>query len=96
MSEKLGVLCAPLVDASSEEVIVTASTTVNLHQLMATFYKPTGIRTKILADELTFPSDIYAVQSQLRIHELDPAEHLIRVKSRDGRFLEEDDIVAND
>lgn len=93
LSEKLGEMIAPLVGAAANEVIVTGSTTVNLHQLVATFYKPEGTRTKILADELTFPSDIYALQSQLRIHGFDPDTHLIRVKSRDGRFLEEEDII---
>jgi kynureninase len=93
LSEKLGEMMAPLVGGSANEVIVTGSTTVNLHQLVATFYKPEGTRTKILADELTFPSDIYALQSQLRIHGFDPDTHLIRVKSRDGRFLEEEDII---
>ncbi|WP_307290910.1 kynureninase [Bacillus sp. SORGH_AS_0510] len=93
MAEELGKSLAPLVGGSPEEVIVTGSTTVNLHQLVSTFYKPEGIRTKILADELTFPSDIYALQSQLRNHGYDPDTHLIRVKSRDGRFLEEDDII---
>lgn len=93
LSEKLGELTAPLVGAAPEEVIVSGSTTVNLHQLVATFYKPEGKRTKILADELNFPSDIYALQSQLRIHGYDPDTHLIRVKSRDGRFLDEDDII---
>ncbi|MEH7505189.1 kynureninase [Neobacillus drentensis] len=93
LSEKLGDMMAPLVGALANEVIVTGSTTVNLHQLVATFYKPEGKRTKILADELTFPSDIYALQSQLRIHGFDPETHLIRVKSRDGRFLEEEDII---
>lgn len=94
MAEELGKKLAPLVGGSPEEVIVTGSTTVNLHQLVSTFYKPEGIRSKILADELTFPSDIYALQSQLRIHGYDPNQHLIRVKSRDGRFLEEEDIIA--
>ncbi|MFE4893769.1 kynureninase [Peribacillus butanolivorans] len=93
MAEKLGAKIAQLVGASPEEVIVTGSTTVNLHQLVATFYKPEGIRTKILADELTFPTDIYALQSQLCTHGYDPETDLIRVKSRDGRFLEEDDII---
>lgn len=93
LSERLGEMMAPLVGASSDEVIVTGSTTVNLHQLVATFYKPEGKKSKILADELTFPSDIYALQSQLRIHGFDPDTHLIRVKSRDGRFLEEEDII---
>lgn len=93
LSEKLGELTAPLVGALPEEVIVSGSTTVNLHQLVSTFYKPEGKRTKILADELNFPSDIYALQSQLRIHGYDPDSHLVRVKSRDGRFLDEDDII---
>jgi kynureninase len=93
LSEKLGKLTAPLVGALPEEVIVSGSTTVNLHQLVATFYKPEGKRTKILADELNFPSDIYALQSQLRMHGYDPETHLIRVKSKDGRFLDEDDII---
>ncbi|MEC1523618.1 kynureninase [Neobacillus niacini] len=93
LSEKLGEMMAPLVGASSDEVIVTGSTTVNLHQLVATFYHPVGEKSKILADELTFPSDIYALQSQLRIHGFEPDTHLIRVKSRDGRFLDEEDII---
>ncbi|MEH7493295.1 kynureninase [Neobacillus niacini] len=93
LSERLGEMMAPLVGAEADEVIVTGSTTVNLHQLVATFYKPAGKRSKILADELTFPSDIYALQSQLRIHGFDPDTHLIRIKSQDGRFLEEEDII---
>ena len=93
LSENLGRMMAPLVGASADEVIVTGSTTVNLHQLVATFYKPEGKKSKILADELTFPSDIYAIQSQLSIHGFDPNTHLITVKSRDGRFLEEEDII---
>jgi kynureninase len=94
MTEELGRMSAPLVGALPEEVLVTASTTVNLHQLVATFYRPEGKRTKIVADELNFPSDIYALQSQLRLRGLDPDEHLIRVKSRDGRFIEEEDVIA--
>lgn len=93
LSERLAELLAPLVGASIEEVIVTGSTTVNLHQLVATFYQPQGKRTKILADELNFPTDIYALKSQLRIHGYDPDQHLIRVKSRDGRMIEEEDII---
>ncbi|GHI01064.1 kynureninase [Neobacillus kokaensis] len=93
LSERLAELLAPLVGASAEEVIVTGSTTVNLHQLVATFYQPQGKRTKILADELNFPTDIYALKSQLHIHGYDPDEHLIRAKSRDGRVIEEEDII---
>jgi kynureninase len=93
LSEKLGEKIAPLIGASPTEVIVTGSTTVNLHQLVATFYKPKGRKTKILADELTFPTDLYALHSQLRTQGYDPDEHLICVKSRDGRMIEEEDII---
>ena len=94
LSEKLGEMCAPLVGALGNEVIVSGSTSSNIHQLVATFYKPEGKRTKILADELTFPSDIYALQSQLKLKGYDPDEHLIRVKSRDGKLIQEEDIIA--
>ncbi|WP_018758022.1 kynureninase [Paenibacillus terrigena] len=94
LSEKLAALSAPLVGGSEDEIILTGSTTTNLHQLVATFYKPEGVRTKIMADELNFPSDIYALQSQLQLHGYDPSQHLIQVKSRDRRTIEEDDIVA--
>lgn len=93
LAEKLAEMSAPLVGASTDEVIVSGSTTVNLHQLVATFFKPTGSRTKILADELNFPSDIYALKSQLASRGLDPDVHLIQVKSRDGRIIEENDII---
>jgi kynureninase len=92
-SEKLGSKTAPLVGANKEEVIVTGSITTNLHQLLATFYQPEGNRTKILADELTFPSDIYAIQSQLELKGYGHEEHLVQVKSRDGYTLLEEDII---
>ena len=92
-SEKLGNLCASLVGAKPEEVIMTGSTTSNLHQLLATFYKPTKGRTKILADELNFPSDLYAIKSQISLRGLDPSEHLILVKSLDGHTLIEDNLI---
>ncbi|WP_396654035.1 kynureninase [Mechercharimyces sp. CAU 1602] len=93
MAETLGAKVAPLIGALPDEVIVTGSTTINIHQLVATFYRPEGKRTKILADTLTFPSDIYALQSQLRIHGFDPDEHLLQVLSRDGKMIEEEDII---
>lgn len=92
-AEELGALQAPLVGALPREVVVTGTTTINLHALAATFYQPSGRRTKILADALNFPSDIYALQSLLQLHGLDPQEHLILVPSRDGRTLQEDDLI---
>ncbi|ANB55748.1 kynureninase [Anoxybacillus sp. B7M1] len=93
LSEALGERMAYLVGCKPEEVVVTGSTTVNLHQLVATFYQPTATRTKILADELTFPSDIYALKSQLKLKGYDPKEHLVLVKSRDGKTIEEADLI---
>jgi kynureninase len=61
---------------------------------VATFYQPTERRARILADELNFPSDLYALASQLRLRGYDPEQDLILVPSRDGRTLEEDDLIA--
>ncbi|MBO7744314.1 kynureninase [Paenibacillus sp. MWE-103] len=93
LSERLGGMMAGLVGADADEVIVTGSATVNLHQLVATFYRPHGARTKLLADELNFPSDLYALQSQLAVRGFDPDGSLVCVKSPDGRFLDEDAII---
>lgn len=93
LSESVGEKMAPLVGGTVGEVMATGSTTTNLHQLVATFYKPVGKKTKILADELNFPSDIYALKSQLVQKGFDAEAHLVRVKSADGRYLKEDDII---
>jgi kynureninase len=92
-AEKLGDMEAPLVGASPGEVVVTGGTTVNLHNLVATFYQHEGKRRKILADELNFPSDHYALYAQMKLRGGDPEKDLIIVKSRDGHIMEEDDII---
>ena len=92
-AEELGKRQAALVGALPEEVVMTSSTTVNLHALVGTFYYPQGKRKKILADELNFPSDIYALKSQIESKGYDPERDLVLVKSRDGRMLEEEDII---
>ncbi len=94
LAEELAALVAPLVGAHADEVIVANSTTVNLHQLLATLFAPTAGRSKIVIDALAFPSDVYAVQSHLRGRGLDPATHLVVAGSRDGYTLGEDDLVA--
>ncbi|MFZ3589483.1 kynureninase [Bacillus sp. DJP31] len=93
LSEELGSKMGQLIGANEKEVIVTGSTTSNLHQLLATFFNPTPTRNRILADELTFPSDIYAMKSQLKLKGLSPSEHLIQVESKDGYILDEQDII---
>ncbi|WP_059105733.1 kynureninase [Shouchella shacheensis] len=94
LSESLASQMAPLLGAHRDEVMVTGSTTSNLHQLLATFYKPDSTRTKIVADELNFPTDLYALDAQVRLHQLDPQDHLQLIKSRDGHTLAEEDILA--
>ncbi|HUP54707.1 MAG TPA: kynureninase [Methylomirabilota bacterium] len=78
---------ARLVGARHAEVATLNTLTVNLHLLLATFFRPSGSRTAILIDAPTFPSDRYAVESQLRLHGLDPARDLIVVRPREGEAL---------
>ncbi len=94
LSESIAARLAPLLGAAPEEIALTGSTTGNLHQLLATLFEPAPARNVVVADELNFPSDLHAVHSQLRQRGLDPAKHLRLVKSRDGRTLRQDDIVA--
>ncbi|GEK59824.1 kynureninase [Marinococcus halophilus] len=89
MAQQLGEMTAPLIGAEKEQVIVTGSTTTNIHQLVSTFYQPTAAKYKILADDATFPSDIYALKSQLKLKGYDPANALVRVQSENGMLAEE-------
>ncbi len=94
LPEKIAGQLAPLIGAAPETICLTSSTTGNLHQLLATLFAPTTARGVIVGDELNFSSDAHAIQSHLRLRGLDPATHYREVKSRDGRTLHEDDIVA--
>ena len=75
---------ARLVGAKPGEVVMMNSLTANLHLMMVSFYRPRGERTKILIEDSAFPSDTYAVESQIRFHGLDPKEHLLRAAPREG------------
>ncbi|MFN8591251.1 MAG: kynureninase [Thermomicrobiales bacterium] len=94
LGEELGALVAPLVGAEPDSVVVTGTTTVNQHALMATFYQPEGDRRAIVATELDFPSDVYAMQSLIRLRGGDPERDLRLVPSRDGRTIAEEDVIA--
>lgn len=91
--DHLAKMTAPLIGADAEEVTIHGNTTINIHTCIATFYKPEGKRNKILVDNLNFPTDLYAVEGQIRLKGLDPAECMKMVESRDGRTLLEADIV---
>ncbi|MBO9857364.1 MULTISPECIES: kynureninase [Xanthomonas] len=70
---------ARVVGAQPGEVVAMNTLSVNLHLMMASFYRPTAERGAILIEAGAFPSDRHAVESQLRLHGLDPARHLIEV-----------------
>ena len=87
---------ARLVGGKPGEVVMMNSLTVNLHLMMVTFYRPTAQRRKILIDYPTFPSDLYAVKSQLRHHGFDPNDDLILLRPREGEhILHHEDILAS-
>jgi kynureninase len=75
---------ARLVGAQANEVVCMNSLTVNLHLLMATFYRPTKSRHKILMEDPAFPSDTYAIKSQIAHHGFEPDESLLLVRPREG------------
>src|SRR6184192_1985043 len=85
---------ARLVGANPLEVVCMNSLTVNLHLMMATFYRPTRSRFKILMEERAFPSDTYAIKTQIAHHGLDPNDALILARPRKGEFtIGTEDIV---
>ncbi|KQR67319.1 kynureninase [Pedobacter sp. Leaf176] len=93
--KELKKLMAPIVGALPAEVCPMNTLTVNLHLLMVSFYQPTNKRFKILMEGGAFPSDQYAIESQVRFHGFDPNESIIEVFPREGEeLLHTDDIIA--
>ncbi|MCC6282348.1 MAG: kynureninase [Saprospiraceae bacterium] len=85
---------ARLVGALPQEVVVMNTLTTNLHLMMVSFYRPTAQRYKIVMEAGAFPSDQYAMESQVRWHGYDPATAIIEVAPREGEdTLRTEDIV---
>lgn len=85
---------ARIIGAKPIETIVMNSLTVNLHLMLVSFYRPEGIRRRIVIERGAFPSDQYAVKSQLRFHGVDPKDSLIELSPRDGEStLRTEDLV---
>src|SRR5215472_15740848 len=95
LAEAVAEKIAPILGASADEICITGQTTANLHQVLATLFEAQHLtRRVIVADTLNFASDIYALQSHLRLRGLPPASHLRLVPSNDGRILQTQDIIA--
>lgn len=84
-----------VVGARPDEVTVMNSLTVNLHLLMVSFYRPQPKRFKIICEAKAFPSDQYALESQVRFHGYRPEEAIIEIAPREGEdLIREEDILS--
>jgi kynureninase len=86
---------ARLVGAKQNEVVVMNQLTVNVHLLLVSFYRPRGLRYKIIVEQKAFPSDQYAVESQVKFHGYDPEDAIIEICPREGEHtIRTEDILA--
>jgi kynureninase len=92
--ERAAPALAELAGALEGEVVAMNSLTVNLHLMMVSFFRPDATRNTVLMESSAFPSDRYAVVSQLEFHGLDAAQHLIEMQPRAGeRTLRTEDMI---
>lgn len=86
---------AKIVGAKPEETVMMNQLTVNLHLLMVSFYRPTKQRYKIICEAKAFPSDQYALQSQIKFHGLKIEDALIEIEPRKGEYtIRHEDIYS--
>jgi len=86
---------AKIVGANTDEVVAMNTLTVNLHMLMLSFYRPAGKRYKIIMEAGAFPSDQYAVETQVRMHGYDPEDAIIEITPSEGANLIADEDIIN-
>ena len=88
-------LLSRIIGALPEEIVVMNQLTVNLHILLTSFYQPTSEKYKIICEAKAFPSDQYALESQVRLHGFDPAAAIIEISPREGEHtIRTEDILS--
>lgn len=90
--EPLSMQMASIIGSLPGEVVCMNSLTVNLHLMMVSFYRPTAERYKILVNSRQFSSDTYALQSQVKYHDLDPKEVIIELAATEEGIVSEGEI----
>lgn len=84
---------ARIVGAGKEEVVAMNTLTVNLHLLLLSFYRPSKERYKIIMEAGAFPSDQYAIETQVKMYGYDPNDAIIEIAPREGAYtIDEEDI----
>ncbi|ATY61068.1 kynureninase [Cordyceps militaris] len=94
MAEACAQQSADLVGASPNEIVIMNTLTVNLHMMMASFYKPDAKRHKIILEWRPFPSDYYAIESQIVWHGLDPATSMVKIEPDANSYMSTETILA--
>ena len=86
---------AKIVGGKKSEVTTMNGLTINLHLMMISFYRPKQARYKILVEENLFPSDLYAIESQIKLHGFDPKKGIIKLQTRqDENYIRTEDIAS--
>lgn len=94
LAEDCAVKSADLVGASPYEIVVMNTLTVNLHLMLASFYRPTEKRHKIILEWRPFPSDYFAIESQITWHGLDPERSMVKIQPNDDNLIPTERILA--
>ena len=94
MAEDCAKKSADLVGSSPHEIVIMNTLTANLHFMMASFYKPTEKRHKIILEWRPFPSDYYAIESQITWHGLDPEKSMVKIEPDDNSCIPVEKILA--
>ena len=93
--EMFPAILSKITGAKEEELVVMNQLTVNLHLLMTSFYRPTKERFRIICEAKAFPSDQYAINSQVKLHGFDPEDTIIEVAPRSGEYsIRTEDILS--